>query len=263
MTFIPPQLLTAAKAAPEGERWLHEVKFDGFRMGACIERGRIRLYTRNGNDWTDKLRPIEAAVAALGLRSGYLDGELVAIGADGLPDFNALHRAMRGGRHAPPLLYHVFDLLRAGSRSLLTVDVLTRKQMLADVLARGARPLRFVEHFVGRGPELHAEARKLGIEGIVSKRVGSGYKPGSRPRSWLKVKCFYVHRFTISRVLAEEVAVVDGDGTPAGLVPVWSRLQLARLRPGMTIDVKSLAWRPGRKLRHATIVSVEERALAA
>lgn len=263
MTFIPPQLLTAAKTAPEGERWLHEVKFDGFRLGACIQGGRVRLYTRNGNDWTDKLRPIEAAVAELGLRSGYLDGELVAIGADGFPDFNALHRAMRGGRHAPPLLYHVFDLLRAGTRELLALDVVTRKQMLEEVLARGKRPLRYVEHLIGRGPELHAHARELGIEGIVSKRVGSGYKPGSRPRSWLKVKCFYVHRFTISHVLAEEVAVVDPDGAPAGLVPVWSRRQLATLHPGTVVEVKALAWRPGRKLRHATLVSVEEQALAA
>jgi ATP-dependent DNA ligase len=156
----------------------------------------------------------------------------------------------------------VFDLLRAGSRDLLSVDVVTRKRMLEEVLARGGRPLRYVEHLVGRGPELHAHARELGIEGIVSKRVGSGYKPGSRPRSWLKVKCFHVHRFTISRVLAQEVAVVDGEGAPAGLVPVYSRLQLAALRPGMCIEVKSLAWRPGQKLRHATLVSIVEPDLA-
>jgi bifunctional non-homologous end joining protein LigD len=263
MTFIPPQLLTAAKAAPAGERWLHEVKYDGFRLGACIQAGRVRLYTRGGHDWTAKLPTIEAAVAGLGLRSGYLDGELVAIGTDGFPDFTALHRAMRRGRHAPPLLYQVFDILRTGSRDLLAVDVLTRKQVLADLLSRADATLRYVEHVIGTGPELHAQAHALGIEGIVSKRVGSGYRPGARPRAWLKVKCFHVHRFTITRVLAEDVAVVDADGAPAGLVPVWSRRQLAALRPGTVIDVKALAWRPGRKLRHATIVSVQEPALAA
>lgn len=256
MTFIPPQLLTAAKQAPPGERWLHEVKYDGFRLGACIRAGRVRLYTRGGHDWTAKLAPIEAAVAELGLKNGYLDGELVAIGADGMPDFTALHRAMRGGRNAPPLLYHAFDILRLGGRDLTAVDVLERKQVLGDVLERGGDRLRYVEHVIGRGPQLHAHAHALGIEGIVSKRIGSGYRPGARPRSWLKVKCFHVHRFTIARVLAEEVAVVDGTGARAGLVPVYSRLQLAALRPGMAIEVKSLAWRPGQKLRHAVLVRV-------
>jgi len=254
MTFIPPQLLTGAKAAPEGDRWLHEVKYDGYRLGACIQAGRVRLYTRGGHDWTGKLASIASAVIELGMRSGYLDGELVAIGADGLPDFTALHRAMRGGRHAPPLLYHVFDLLRARGRDLMPLDVLERKQMLADVLERGGRRLRYVEHVIGGGPELHAHAHALGIEGIVSKRIGSGYRPGSRPRAWLKVKCFHVHRFTISRVFSGEVTVMDGTGAPAGAVPVYSRLQLATLRPGMAVEVKSLAWRPGQKLRHATLV---------
>lgn len=262
MSFIPPQLLTAAKQAPDGERWLHEVKYDGYRLGACIGGGRVRLYTRGGHDWTDKLRPIEAAIAELGLRDGYLDGELVAIGADGLPDFTALHRAMRGGRHAPPLLYHAFDLLRVRGRSLLSVDVLERKQRLADLLDRGGQRLRYVEHVIGLGPQLHAHAHKLGIEGIVSKKIGSGYRPGSRPRAWLKVKCFHVHRFTVARILAGEVAVIDAEGRPAGLVSIYSRLQLATLRPGMAIEVKSLAWRPGHKLRHATLVRAVEPDLA-
>jgi bifunctional non-homologous end joining protein LigD len=262
MTFIPPQLLMAAKQAPDGERWLHEVKYDGYRLGACIQGDRVRLYTRGGHDWTDKLRPIEAAIAELGLRDGYLDGELVAIGADGLPDFTALHRAMRGGRHAPPLLYHAFDLLRIRGRDLLSADVLERKQRLADVLDRGGQRLRYVEHVIGLGPQLHAHAHKLGIEGIVSKKIGSGYRPGSRPRVWLKVKCFHVHRFTVSRILAGEVAVIDPEGRPAGLVPIYSRLQLAKLRPGTTIEVKSLAWRPGHKLRHATLVGTVEQDLA-
>jgi len=262
MTFIPPQLLTAAKVAPPGERWLHEVKYDGFRLGACIRAGRVRLYTRGGHDWTAKLAPIESAVAELGLKHGYLDGELVAIGADGMPDFTALHRAMRGGRNAPPLLYHAFDILRLGGRDLTAVEVLERKQVLGDVLERGGGRLRYVEHVIGSGPQLHAHAHALGIEGIVSKRIGSGYRPGARPRSWLKVKCFHVHRFTITRVLAEEVAVVDGTGARAGLVPIYSRLQLAALRPGMEIEVKSLAWRPGQKLRHATLVRAIEEDLA-
>lgn len=254
MTFIPPQLLSAAKKAPSGERWLHEVKYDGFRMGACVEQGCVRLYTRGGHDWAPKLPAVEAAIASLGLRDGYLDGELVAIGADGMPDFSALHRAMRGGRGAPRLVYHAFDLLRVRGRDLLDADLLTRKRRLADLLAGGGPALTYVDHAIGRGPELFTHAHALGIEGIVSKRINSVYRPGTRPSHWVKVKCFHVHRFTISRVMDGEVAVVDGDGLPAGLVPVWSRLVLSTLRAGMSVQVKALAWRPGRPLRHATLV---------
>jgi len=254
MSFISPQLLTAAREAPEGEGWLHEVKFDGFRLAAQVEGGRVRLYTRGGHDWTKQLRPIEAAVAESGLRSGYLDGELVAVAADGLPDFDALHRAMRGGRNAPRLLYHVFDLLRAGGRELLHVELAARKRMLAELIGPGEGALRYVEHQVGGGPALHARAQALGIEGIVSKRVRSGYRPGVRSKTWLKVKCYRLYRVVVARVRDGEVAVVDGDGAPAGWVPVWSRLRLAALRPGMEVCVKALACRPGRHLRHATLV---------
>ena len=254
MSFISPQLLTAAREAPEGDGWLHEVKFDGYRLAAHVEGGRVRLYTRGGHDWTSKLRSIEAAVAALGLRSGYLDGELVAVAADGLPDFDALHRAMRGGRNAPPLLYHVFDVLRVDGRELLHAELVERKRVLAELVGPGDGALRYVEHHVGSGPELHARAFALGIEGIVSKRVRSGYRPGVRTKAWVKVKCYRVYRVTVARVREGEVAVLDGDGAPAGWVPVYSRLRLAALRPGAEVSVKALTRRPGRALRHATLV---------
>jgi bifunctional non-homologous end joining protein LigD len=258
MAFITPQLLTAAREAPAGERWLHEVKYDGFRVGAEVERGgRVRLWTRNGHDWTKHMRAVEAAIAELRLRDVYLDGEVVAVARDGMPDFEALQRGMRGGPRAPRLVYHAFDLLRAGGRDLLHLELAERKRRLAETIGGGCEALRAVEHHVGGGPELHARAHALGIEGIVSKRVRSRYTPGVRVSHWLKVKCYHLYRVTVSRIRDGEVAVVDGDGAPAGLVPVWSRLQLAALRPGTEITVKALARRPGRALRHATIVADE------
>jgi len=254
MPFIPPQLLTAAREAPDGDRWLHEVKFDGFRVAAEVEGSRVRLYTRGGHDWTARMRPVEAAVAALGVDDAYLDGEVVAVAADGMPDFDALQRAMRGGRHAPRLVYHAFDLLRHAGRSLLQVELAERKRRLAALIGAGSEALRTVEHVAGGGPALHARAHALGIEGIVSKRARSHYHPGERTRHWLKVKCYHLYRVTVARVLDGEVAVLDADGAPAGLVPVWSRLRLATLHPGDEIMVKALARRPGRALRHATIV---------
>jgi hypothetical protein len=181
--------------------------------------------------------------------------QLVAVAADGLPDFDALQRAMRGGRNAPRLLYQVFDVLRAGGRDLLHVELAERKRILAELIGPdGDGTLRYVEHHVGSGPALHARAHALGIEGIVSKRVRSGYRPGVRTRAWVKVKCYRVYRVTVARVRDGEVAVLDGEGAPAGWVPVYSRLQLAALHPGDAITVKALARRPGRHLRHATIV---------
>jgi bifunctional non-homologous end joining protein LigD len=254
MSFIPPQLLASAKAAPEGDRWLHEVKYDGFRLLARSDGGRARLYTRQGNDWTSKLPTIAAAIQALGIERGYLDGELVAIGADGLPDFDLLHRAMRGGRNAPALVYQVFDVLQLNGRDLVGMEMRKRKDVAAELLCGRGGPIRYVEHLVGSGPDLWAHAFELGIEGIVSKRAGSGYRPGVRVGHWLKVKCFHRYRFTISAIHHDSVAVIDRDGTAAGLVPVYSRRTLATLRPGTEVEVQALAWRPGRKLRHARLL---------
>lgn len=263
MPFIPPQLLTAAREAPAGDRWLHEVKYDGFRLGAEVHAGRVRLYTRNGHDWTKHFRAVEAALLELGLGDAYLDGEVVAVARDGMPDFDALQRAMRGGRGAPRLVYHAFDLLRAGSRDLLFAELAERKQRLAELLGGGCEAVHRAEHHVGDGPALHARAHALGIEGIVSKRVRSRYDPGGRTRAWLKVKCYHRYQVTVARVMDGEIAVLDGDGRPAGLVPVWSRRKLAALRRGDEITVKALAWRPGRALRHATIVEGETNHTAA
>lgn len=257
MSFTAPQLLTAARSAPEGDGWLHEVKYDGYRLLAHVGAGGVRLYTRNGNDWTARLRRVADEVAGLGIRRGYLDGELVAVGGYGFPDFHALHRAMRGCRSAPPLVYQVFDVLHAGGRELLEVDVALRKEIVRELVAGRSERVRYTDHAVGSGPALHAQAHALGVEGIVCKRIGSGYHPGRRVRWWLKVKCFHRYTFTVRRTVPEGVQVVDGDGRSAGTVPVWSARVLAALRPGARVEVKALAWTPGRKLRHATLCGTD------
>jgi bifunctional non-homologous end joining protein LigD len=254
---IAPQLLTAAPAAPAGERWLHEVKYDGYRLLCRIDGGRAALITRGGHDWTPRLRRVADAVEALGIERAWLDGEVVALDAAGMPDFNALHRAMRGGRSAPRLAYQVFDVLHAG-RSLLDLELVARKEILRGLLAERCEVVRYCDHLLGDGPALHRHAHAMGLEGIVSKRVSSRYRPGVRSRDWLKVKCWHVHRFTVTTVLADAVAVADAEGRPAGRVPVFSRRQLALLTRGMEIEVKAIAWTPGRKLRHALVTGPTE-----
>jgi ATP-dependent DNA ligase len=149
----------------------------------------------------------------------------------------------------------VFDVLKLRGRELFSVDVVERKRMLAELIGAGGEAIRYVDHLVGSGPKLFAHAYSLGIEGIVSKRVGSGYRPGERSSRWQKVKCYHVQRMTVARIGDGDVAVVDDDGAHAGWVPVYSRLRLAALRPGDAVTVKALARRAGRMLRHATLLA--------
>jgi bifunctional non-homologous end joining protein LigD len=249
---IDPQLLTPASEPPSGDGWLHEVKYDGYRLLCRIEGGRARLYSRQRVDWTSKLPRITAAVEALGLANAYLDGELVAIGADGVPDFDALRRAIRGGRGALPLFYQAFDALYADGRSLLSVDLLGRKAVLAEIV-RGSELVRYTDHMVGNGQALHLAAKDARLEGIVSKRIGSTYRPGARCRDWLKVKCFHRYTFVVAGLTREGAQLHDAEGAYVGTVAT------PRGRPtvGERVEVKALHWQPGRKLRHATLQAGE------
>lgn len=247
---IPPQLLASAKAAPEGDGWLHEIKYDGYRLLCRLEHGRARLFSRPGRDWTAELPALAAAVEGLGVRSAWLDGEMVALRADGTPDFHALRRAISGGRGALRLVYQVFDLLYLEGRELLGTDVLVRKRMLEMLMRGQCEQVRYTDHLVGNGPAFHQAAHQAGLEGIVSKRIGSRYRPGARSRDWLKVKCMHRYVFTVAGIGKDGAVLVDGDGAFVGCA-FYTR----RPRIGATVDVAALRWAPGSKLRHATVVA--------
>lgn len=245
---IEPQLLTPSREPPEGDRWIHEVKYDGYRLLCRVEHGRARLFTRPGNDWTHALPGIAAAVEALETGDAYLDGELVAIGPDGVPDFDALRRSIGGGRGALPLVYQVFDALYAGGRSLMGADLLTRKRVLAE-LVRKSRVVRYTDHLAGGGAALYRAAKAAGLEGIVSKRADSTYRPGVRSRDWQKVKCFHRYTFTVAAVSATGARLSDEAGEHVGTVPIHRGPPVV----GQLVQVQALWWRPGRRLRHAAI----------
>lgn len=247
---VRPQLLTSARAAPEGEGWLHEIKYDGYRLLCRLEHGRARLFSRPGRDWTAELPALAAAMEGLGIGSAWFDGEMVALRADGTPDFHAMQRAIGGKRGAPRLAYQVFDLLYLEGRELLGMDVLTRKRMLADRV-HGRHPcVRYTDHIVGRGPAFHQAAREAGLEGIVSKRLGSRYRPGVRSRDWVKVKCMHRYVFTVAGFGKDGAVLVDDEGAFVGCA-----FYRRRPRVGQTVDVAALQWTPGRTLRHATLVA--------
>jgi bifunctional non-homologous end joining protein LigD len=251
---IAPQLLTAAKAAPEGEGWLHEVKYDGYRLLCRIEHGRARLFSRPGRDWTGDLPVIVAAMEGLETGDGWFDGELVALRADGMPDFHALRRAISGKRGALPLVYHVFDVLHARGRELLGVDVLARKRMLEELIRGRCDRVRYADHLVGSGPAFFRAAHAAGLEGIVSKRLGSRYRPGVRSRDWVKVKCMHRYVFTVAGIGKDGAVLVDEGGSFVGCA--W---YVRRPPVGERVDVAALRWTPGRALRHATVVAAADR----
>jgi bifunctional non-homologous end joining protein LigD len=193
---VDVQLATLTNKAPVGQAWLHEVKFDGYRMICRIEQGVAKFFSRNRRDWTDRLRPLAKTTGRLPVQDAILDGEVVALRPDGASDFQALQNAFREGR-AGELRYFVFDLLHLNGHSLIDVPLEARKRALADLLGEGAGPtIRYSEHVDAQGPEFFRQACKLGLEGIISKRRDRPYTPG-RGYDWLKIKCVRSEEFVI------------------------------------------------------------------
>ncbi len=190
-----PELCRARDATPSGDDWLHEVKWDGYRILATVARGKVRLWSRNGIEWTQKLPALVEAFASLGFTSAQLDGELVAL-EDGEVSFNAL-QARLSGESEGDVLGMLFDMPYLEGRSLREVPLLERKRLLAERLARSEHPLlRVSGHQVGGGPAVFAQAARHGFEGIVSKRVDSTYT-GTRSGAWVKVKSRLSDEFVV------------------------------------------------------------------
>jgi bifunctional non-homologous end joining protein LigD len=195
--FIEPQLCRVASRPPAGNDWVHEVKFDGYRLQLRIQNGRASLSTRKGLDWTRKFPAI--ARAAVDLPDVIIDGEVVAINSQGAPDFAALQAALSDGA-TDKLIFYAFDLLFADGRNLRELPLAERKGRLKNFLTArhdDASPIRYVEHLTARGDEVLEGARQMGLEGIVSKRLDAPYRSGRTNASWLKVKCRAGQEFVI------------------------------------------------------------------
>jgi bifunctional non-homologous end joining protein LigD len=185
--FVAPQLATLVSEAPAGGDWLHEIKLDGYRVLAAVAGDAVRLWTRSGQDWTDRFPAIAEALAARRGKPALYDGEVVALDAKGRSSFQALQNALGGGADAE-IAYFVFDLLAADGEDLRKLPLRERKARLAARLKKGDPAVRFSDHVAGRGAEFHARACRLGLEGIISKRAAAPYRSG-RGKDWLKVKC--------------------------------------------------------------------------
>jgi bifunctional non-homologous end joining protein LigD len=181
--FVPPCLPTKTQEPPSGPTWLHEIKHDGFRVIARKDGSRVRLYSRPGNDLTDRFRLIVEALVWLRAGSCIIDGEAVCCGDDGMPSFDRI----RYRRHDESVFLYAFDLIELNGDDLRREPFDTRKATLASLLRRAAPGLHLNEHIEADGPTVFARACKMGLEGIVSKRKDSHYRSGRSP-DWLKSK---------------------------------------------------------------------------
>ena len=192
---LKPQLATLVESAPSGD-WLYEIKFDGYRIMARIDNGEVRLITRNGHDWTHKLPRQAEALAALGLASAWLDGEMIVANEQGVPDFQALQNAFDAGSSAK-IAYYLFDMPYLNGMDLRNVAVEERRAALAAVLKPNESPLlRFSDAFEETPEALLNSACQMQMEGLIGKRQGSAYV-SRRSGEWIKLKCKNRQEFVV------------------------------------------------------------------
>jgi bifunctional non-homologous end joining protein LigD len=196
--FVEPCLALLVDKPPDKPGWVHEIKFDGYRTQARIERGKVKLLTRRGLDWSAKFPAIARALAGIDADTALIDGEIVSEREDGVSDFGGLQQDLKTGR-TDRLVYYAFDLLHLDGHSLLKTPLAERKKMLERRVAKLPKGghVRFSEHFEEPGPKLLDHACRLGLEGIVSKRSEGTYRSGRRG-DWLKAKCSDRQEFVVA-----------------------------------------------------------------
>jgi bifunctional non-homologous end joining protein LigD len=191
--FIKPQLATLKSKAPQGEQWIHEIKYDGYRVQLHVNAGKKRVFTRNGLDWTKRFSIIAGAFDISG--QAIIDGEVVVV-HEGRTNFSELQAELAAGGQ-DRLAYYAFDLLwRDGD--LRKLPQIERKQMLVDLMGENDvdMPLLYSEHLTSDGQEMFEHAAKLGWEGIISKRADAPYR-SERSEAWLKIKTVQKGKFPV------------------------------------------------------------------
>jgi len=187
------QLATLVDRPPEGDGWLHEQKFDGYRIGLRKDGAAVTLWSRRDNDWTSEFRSVAVAGAEIGARSALLDGEVAVLAPSGVTSFQSLQNRRPG----TALVYFAFDLLALDGQDLRPRPIEERKARLRELVGTGgAGVIHFSDHVIGNGPSFYEGASLLGLEGMVSKKLGAPYRPG-RNGDWLKTKFLQRQEFVV------------------------------------------------------------------
>jgi bifunctional non-homologous end joining protein LigD len=223
--WVAPQLATLAPDPPDGDEWLHEIKYDGYRVVARVDGTAVSLLTRNRKDWTERFPAVAAALAQLGLEGALLDGEVGVELEDGRTSFQALQNALRTPDRGE-LQYWVFDVLYLDGKDVTQLPLVERKALLEQRLEGSTGVIRYSAHVRGHGPGFLREACRHHLEGVISKRASAPYRSG-RGTSWLKIKCVRQQEF-----------VVGGYTEPSG-----SRQGLGALHVGTWDEAGRLVYR--------------------
>jgi bifunctional non-homologous end joining protein LigD len=273
--FVEPCLATLQDKPPTGDAWLHEVKFDGYRLQARVSAGKVRLLTRTGLDWTERFGSrIADAFTVLPCETALIDGEVVALGENGISSFSALQAALSEETTAN-LVFFAFDLLHLDGENLQSEPLLARKERLEELLKAAGpdSPLRYSEHFIEPGQTMLRHACRMGLEGVISKRAEAPYRSG-RGRDWIKSKCAQRQEFVIAGYVPSKASRnqlgslvlgyhEDGELKPAGRVGTgFTRSSAAALKKTLdTIAAKASPF-PGEAGRERGIVWVKPELVA-
>ncbi|MBV8093786.1 MAG: DNA ligase D [Acetobacteraceae bacterium] len=293
-----PQLATLVSEEPSGEGWLSEVKFDGYRLLAFKDGDQVRLITRNGHDWTNRLPAIAGAVRRNPPQTALFDGELVALREDGISSFALLQQALSEGVDGH-LFYYAFDLLHEAGWDLRPCRLIDRKTRLYSLAPwRGA--LRYSDHVQDHLADARRQACRMGLEGLICKRIDAPYRPG-RSKDWLKLKCAGREEFVVlgwtgpsgsrTGIGSLHVGYRDPDGVwqyAGGVGTGYSEQELAALRrrldplaspgppsgmvfagdpvdksihwvkPELVVEIQFIGWSGAGRLRHATYLGLRE-----
>jgi bifunctional non-homologous end joining protein LigD len=196
--FVPPCLATLSDTPPDEPGWVHEIKLDGYRIQARLDRRKVKLLTRHALDWTDRFSPIAGALAGLPAEQALVDGEIVSEDENGVASFSLLQQDLKDGRY-DRMHFYAFDLLHHDGRDLMPAPLLERKAALERLMSSlpWGMPLRFSEHFTEPGSLLLKHACRMSLEGILSKRANAPYRPG-RGGDWIKTKCSHRQEFVVA-----------------------------------------------------------------
>jgi len=244
--FVPPQLASLRSKPPTGDNWLHEIKYDGYRLQVHLDKGRVTIRTRTGLDWTKRFSAIAAAFDTPVDRAIF-DGEVVAV-KDGRTNFSELQAALAAGRQEA-LTFNVFDLLFLEGFDLRDASLIERKRILKELLDEVgvSGPILYADHLVSDGPRLFAHASKLGFEGIISKKADAPYR-SERSDAWVKIKCVQRAKFPVVGFVKDPTGVaalhlakkVGLELTYVGKVGTgWSRTVSSRIRKQLETAVSS------------------------
>jgi bifunctional non-homologous end joining protein LigD len=236
-SFVPPQLATLVKAPPSGNDWLHELKFDGYRMLCHLERGKVRFWSRNGKEWTTKFPHIAEAAQKLPVTTAILDGEVVIVDAKGKSSFQKLQRAMAHSIDTG-FVYEVFDLLYLDGFDIRRVPLQKRKALLKEIIGGKRDLLRYSEHLEGNGDAFFKHACEYGIEGIVSKLADSTYD-STRNRNWLKVKCNKQQEFVIAGYTPSSKGMPGFGSLVLGVYEKGKLVYAGRVGTGFTLKLRT------------------------